>query len=169
MILTESVYVTINPRNYEYYKTLGYDDIMVGYDILINISELSRGSHVLIKCKCDKCGIEKNILYKAYLSYNNNFGNYLCRKCAQYKLEETNMIKYGVKYPLQNKDILNKMEETMLNEYGVKNASQDEEIQKKKIKTNRKKYHCDWGLANKSIIDKCRKTKLKKKGIDFIS
>lgn len=169
MLITQKVIVKIHPSNMKYYNNLGYNDIGVGDEIEVNVDNLKRGSHITIKCKCDGCGIEKEIGYRNYLKYIKNDGNYLCRKCSQKKLEETNFKKYGKKYPSQRIEILDKMKKTMIINYGVENASQSMEIQNKKIETNNKKFGCDWGLSNGEIKEKSKKTCLNKYGVEYIS
>lgn len=170
MILTKSITVTIHPNNMRYYKNLGYNEIGVGDEIEVEVKKIKKGSHSIIRCKCDKCGIEKEMGYRDYLSYNNEtFGEYFCRKCSQFRLEETNVKKYGKKYPSQRIEILDKMKKTMLNKYGVENASQSEEIQMNKMETNNKRFGCDWGLSNNEIKEKSKQTCLKKYGVKNIS
>jgi len=148
----------------KYYEELGYKNIGVGDEISVEINNIKKGSHSIIKCKCDNCGKEKEIQYRVYLRYGNQFGNYLCRKCSQFKLEETNLKNHGKKYPSQREEILNKMKKSMMEIYGVENASQSNELQMKKIETNRKKFGCDWGLSNDDIKNKSVTTSLKKYG-----
>ena len=169
MILTQKVLVKIHPSNMRYYNNLGYDDIGVGDEIEVKVDNLKKGSHTIIKCKCDECEIEKNMGYRDYLNYIKDTGIYLCRKCSQKKLEETNFKKYGKKYPSQRIEILDKMRKTMIINYGVENASQSKEIQNKKIETNNKKFGCDWGLSNDEIKEKSKKTCLDKYGFENIS
>lgn len=168
MILSKMVYVTINPRNFKHFKDLGYEDISCGYDIVVKVSELNKGSNVEIECQCDNCGVVKKMKYKTYLKYDNEYGTYYCRKCSQVKLEITNIEKYGVRYPLQNQNILEKRDKTVREKYGVDNISQHEDIKDKKIKTNNDKYGFDSHLSNDDIKTKIKKTKMKKKGIDLL-
>jgi hypothetical protein len=170
MILTKSIIIEIQPRNMGYYKKIGHDDIGVGDEIEIEIENINKGSHSIINCKCDNCGKEKKIEYRVYLGYNpKNFGDYLCRKCSQFKLEDTNLKKYGKKYPSQRIEILDKMKSSMIEKYSVENASQSNEIQNKKIKTNNIKFGCDWGLSNDLIKKKSRTTLLEKYGVEHCS
>jgi len=169
MILTKSITVTIHPSNMKYYKNLGYKDIGVGDELNIKVENIKSGSHSIIKCKCDTCGKEKDIGYRDYLGYNNKFGDYLCRKCSQFKLEETNLKKYGKKYPSQRTEVLDKMKSTVIKKYGVENVSQSEIFQNKKIETNNEKFGCDWGLSNENIKKKSRETCLEKYGFEYVS
>jgi hypothetical protein len=108
MILTREVSVKINESNYQYYVNLGYDVIM-GETLTIPVELLSKGSHYLIKCQCDKCGCVKDVLYKNYIKYKNPWGDYCCRKCSESKRKETLNKNYGVDYPIQNESIRKKL------------------------------------------------------------
>lgn len=122
MILSREIKIKIIESNYNYYEYLGYD-VYIGEEIVIPVDLLPKGSHYKIKCKCDSCGIEKDVIYKNYLKYDNVWGEYYCRKCSEVKRKETLRKNYGVDYPIQNKKILDKMKKTLVNKYGVDNIS----------------------------------------------
>ena len=63
MILTREIEIKINESNYQYYDDLGYD-VAIGEVIKIPIELMSKGSHYKIKCKCDGCGVEKEVIFK---------------------------------------------------------------------------------------------------------
>ena len=84
---------------------------------------MSKGSHYKIKCKCDGCGVEKEVIFKNYVKYDNKFGEYYCRKCSESKRKETLRKNFGVDYPIQNKKVLSKMKNTLIEKYGVDNIS----------------------------------------------
>lgn len=129
MILTREISVKISESNFHYYEELGYD-VTIGEVITIPVELLSKGSHHKVKCKCDSCGLEKEVIYKNYLKYDNkNWGDYFCRKCSEVKRKETLRKNFGVDYPIQNKNVLSKMKNTLVEKYGVDNIS-------KKIKKN---------------------------------
>jgi hypothetical protein len=122
MILTREIEIKINESNYQYYDDLGYD-VAIGEIIKIPIELMSKGSHYKIKCKCDGCGIEKEVIFKNYVKYDNKFGEYYCRKCSEVKRKETLRKNFGVDYPIQNKKVLSKMKKTLIDKYGVDNIS----------------------------------------------
>ena len=123
MILTRQINIKINESNFQYYENLGYE-VSLGETIIIPIELLSKGSHHKITCKCDSCGLEKEVIYKNYLLYDNkNWGDYLCRKCSEIKRKETLQKNFGVDYPIQNKKLLSKMKNTLVEKYGVDNIS----------------------------------------------
>jgi len=122
MILTRVIDIKINESNFQYYEDLGYD-VTIGENIQIPIELMSKGSHYKIECKCDGCGIEKEVIFKNYIKYDNNWGEYYCRKCSEVKRKKTLRENFGVDYPIQNKKVLNKMKKTLIEKYGVDNIS----------------------------------------------
>ncbi len=122
MIITREINVKINEANYTYYENLGYE-VFIGELLIIPVELLSKGSHYKITCKCDKCGIEKEVIFKNYVKYDNEWGEYFCRKCSENKRKKSLRENYGVDYPIQNKKLLTKMKKTLVNKYGVDNIS----------------------------------------------
>lgn len=133
MILSREINVKITESNYNYYDNLGYD-VYISEQIIIPVELLPKGSHYKIKCKCDDCGIEKDVIYKNYLKYDNKWGEYYCRKCSEKKRKETLRKNYGVDYPIQNKEVLEKMKNTLVSKYGVDNISKNKKNDNEKIK-----------------------------------
>ena len=72
MILTRELLIKINESNFIYYEELGYD-VALGESLLIPIELLSTGSHQKISCECDGCGSIKEVIYKNYIKYDNNW------------------------------------------------------------------------------------------------
>jgi len=130
MIITREIKVKISEANYSYYENLGYDDVTIGELLVIPVELLSKGSHYKIKCKCDKCGIEKDVIFKNYVKYDNNWGEYFCRKCSESKRKKSLRENYGVDYPIQNTKVLKKMKKTLIDKYGVDNISKRDSKQK---------------------------------------
>jgi len=123
MILTREVIIKVTEASLQYYEELGYE-VSISEIIKIPVELLPNGSHFRIKCKCDLCGLEKEVIYKNYLKYDNkNWGDYSCRKCSEVKRKETLRANFGVDYPIQNKEVLSKMKVTLLSKYGVDNIS----------------------------------------------
>lgn len=122
MILTREINIKINESNYQHYDDLGYD-VTIGEEIVIPIELMSKGSHYRINCKCDGCGIEKQVIFKNYVKYDNKWGEYYCRKCSEVKRKKTLRENFGVDYPIQNKKVLSRMKSTLMEKYGVDNIS----------------------------------------------
>lgn len=129
MILTREITIKITESNYQYYEDLGYD-VSIGENLIIPVELMSKGSHYKIKCKCDYCGVEKDVIFKNYVKYDNTWGDYNCRKCSEKKRKDTLRKNYGVDYPIQNKKLMGKMKKTLMKKYGVDNISKRETKQK---------------------------------------
>ena len=136
MIITREISIKISESNFSYYEDLGYD-IILGENLLIPIELLSHGSHHKIKCKCDGCGIDKEVMYKNYLKYDNNWGFYYCRKCSEKKRKASLKENFGVEYPIQSKEIKKKFKKTMIEKWGVDNPSKSKEILQKRKKVSK--------------------------------
>lgn len=119
MIITREAVVKITEGNYQYFTDLGYD-IAMGELIIIPIELLSKGSHVPLLCKCDDCGVEKEVMFKNYINYGNSWGTYYCRKCSEFKRQETVLKKYGVKHPMLSYEIVKKKVES-----GIRNKNKN--------------------------------------------
>ena len=165
MYLTEEVWVTINPSNFRHYQQF-YPEIKVKEQLKINVTELTKGSKVKIKVKCDECGVEKELAYKNYQKYGYEDGSYFCKKC---KTRLNNLKNYGVVSTLQRKDVVQKIKQTNLERYGVENVSQNKEIQQRKIQTNLEKYGVEWGLSNEEIRQKAQQTIKEEYGVENVS
>ena len=131
MILTREIIVKINESNFSYYEELGYD-VTIGEALIIPVELLSTGSHYKIDCRCDKCSVVKEVIFKNYVKYGNRWGEYYCRKCSEGKRKKTLKGNYGVEYPIQNKEIRKKIEQTMIDRFGVDNPSKSKELINKK-------------------------------------
>lgn len=112
MILTRQIQVKIIESNLQYFEDMGYE-VSIGEKIDIPVELLSKGSHHKIKCKCDGCGIEKDVIFKNYVKYDNQWGYYYCRKCSEKKRKASLKKNFGVEYPIQNKKIYEKMKKTL--------------------------------------------------------
>ena len=112
MILTRDISVKVIESNLQYFENMGYE-ISIGDIIKIPIELLSKGSHHKIKCECDGCGIQKEVIFKNYVKYDNTWGYYYCRKCSEKKRKASLKKNFGVEYPIQNKKIYEKMKKTM--------------------------------------------------------
>lgn len=108
MIITKEIRVKITEQNINHFENLGYETIL-GEEISIPVELLTSGSHHRIRCKCDSCGIEKDVIYKNYIKYDNNWGEYKCRKCSESKRKESLKKSLGVEYPIQNIEIKKKI------------------------------------------------------------
>jgi hypothetical protein len=95
-----------------------------------------------IKVQCDFCGIfferlKWEVLRGRKIIAKDSCGN---KNCISLKRKESNIQKYGVENPSQNKEIKRKQEETSYKKYGCKTPSQNLTIKNKMAQTNLKKY-----------------------------
>ena len=71
MVITKKVEIHISRSNINHYKM--FYNIKLNDTILVDVNQLTKGSHHKIKMKCDICGdeyeSEYNILYKKILLY----------------------------------------------------------------------------------------------------
>ena len=113
MIITRQVRVKISEFNYQYFENFGYDDILIGDELEIPVELLSKGSHYKIECECDTCGIKKEVIFKNYIKYGNDWGVYYCRKCSESKRKKSLLKSHGCEYPIQNKKVYRKIKQTI--------------------------------------------------------
>ena len=79
------------------------------------------------------------------------------------KVKQTNIKKFGVEYPAQNKEVREKMKATTFKNYGVFNASQSDTIKAKKVESCLKNYGCENPMHNTEIVIKLSKNAYKLK------
>jgi hypothetical protein len=159
MIITEKIEIRCG-NMMKYYLNLGYNVTSSKELININVCDLPIKSSHLIDVKCDYCECIKKLRYSKYnINTHNNNRKYSCsKKCSMEKTKETNLIKYGVEFPTQNNEILNKRNINNLEKYGVENPIQLEEIKNKAKKTNLIKYGVDNIFKNQHFINNNIKT-----------
>lgn len=94
--------------------------------------------------------------------------------------KETMLDRYGVEYPIQNKDIRDKIDKTNLKKYGVTNVAKNEDIgkkisnslrdpltQAKRIEASLEKYGTEYPSQSQAVKDKTAKTNLEKYGVKY--
>jgi hypothetical protein len=117
-----------------------------------------------IKIKCDFCGCiserkKWEILRGRKIIEKDSCGD---RKCINLKTIESNIKKYGVANPTQNKEIRKKQEETLYMKYGVKVPGKSNLIKSKIAQTNLIKYGNKCSLHSEENKIKAKKTWQKK-------
>lgn len=160
-LIQENIRVRVNNFNEDYFRSIGYDVPRNTY-INIKINELPIGSGLKIKVKCDYCGKEFDKAYRRYLETKDDI---CCDECKTYKMQNTDLKKYGNKCSLRNKDIQKKSQETNLKKLGVKYPFQSQEILQKCKDTTLEKY----GVENVLQSPEIRKTINKKYLVKGIS
>lgn len=155
MILSNTVKLKPNRKNYNHYKSLGY--IFNHNDIIeVKVEDLTKGSHAIIDCTCDYCGKEMQIEYRIYKrSIDGIIKKFCCDNCRRIKTAESNMITYGVKSVSNLPDYNDKVKSTCVERYGVCNYTQTNEYKERYKNTVREKY----GYDNVSQVPEIRKKK----------
>ena len=185
MILEKNIKLKIGSNKQAcYFNRKGFM-CKIGDIIDIDVSQLTNGSHVIIKTKCDICDKEKNMKYGKY--YELTYGcveKYYCNKCSYIKSKETKLNRYGN----ENYNNSEKYKETCLKLYNVENCSKTE-ICKEKVKktkliryndenfnnktksilTSLEKYGCNHHFQNDDIKQKIKNTLIIKYGVDSYS
>jgi len=147
-----------------------YKEIILFNDGL-DISWLNKLYNYIYKIKgknCEYCG--KPLKFKEKMSIG--YGKYCSKKCTsratRVKVKQTNLDKYGVEFPLQNKEILNKVKQTNLDKYGVESTLSNENVKNKIKQTNIEKYGVDNPINSIEIRNKIKQTNLNKYGVENI-
>lgn len=86
--------------------------------------------------------------------------------CIREKHEQTCMRNYGVKHPLQSKEIRERSERTCLSNYGVKNPFQSEEIKQRMKETCLAVYGVEYACQSEEVRNKIKETCLMIYGVD---
>lgn len=166
-LITKEVEVIPNGKQIKYYSDLGYDS-SYGKPIIVKVEDLPKHSNASIDCTCDYCG---KLLTMKYSAYNRSIGNptkkVACSDCRHLKIQETNIIRYGVNYPIGSDEIREKAKKTYIERYGVDNPFKSEEFKEKIRETNLQKYGVSNPLLNKEIYEKSKQTKLAKYGFEY--
>ena len=192
MILTEEIKIKINKKTIEHFRNIGLD-VNLKDEIIIHPSQLNKGSHLEIKVKCDVCDNEKKLMFESYYDNIKNGGFYACSsKCAQQKVKNTSIEKFGEEYYMKTKEYRDSVQSSSIKKFDCLHSSQNKNVKDKLKKTNIEKYGVDCVFQNKDIIekikkknielygsenvfsseiikDKMRKTFLKKYGVDWSS
>jgi hypothetical protein len=168
MLLDEFVEIRFNPNMCKYYINLGYTFTGFNDKFICKITDLHPGSYTKVRVKCDVCGNEKIISYKAYLKNIKNGGYYSCSsKCSREKVKNTCMERYGVESTTSLEWVQDKMKATSIKHFGVPHCQQNEEI-KEKTKQTQNELYGGMGLGSKSTSKKIKKTNKEKYGYEML-
>lgn len=168
MLLTEKVLVKWNPKTKRYYENLGYIYTRIGDSFYINVSELSDGSNIRVKCQCDYCGKEYDIAWYSYVLLKKKQNKKDCcnnPECISLKSKESMIELYGVKNARDLDFVNDKIRETNLKKYGCENPFSNDEVKDKIIQTNIQKYNSRSPMQNKNVVRKAQNTCLIKYGV----
>ena len=143
-------------------------------------------SIISFKCNCGNNDTKKfeNLVYhggpycrscmkkiksdKLKKAWNENFTgeNNDKLKKRQEKFENTCIAKYGVKSPLEHKDIQEKIRQTNIQKYGVDNPLHTESVKKKVIETNIQRYGFKSPMSSIEVKKKRIETTIQRYGVD---
>lgn len=151
------------------------------------VDSLSQKSGRTIILQCDYCGIEHESIPKRRLIAHKVIAKDACPKCKYVKMEEMNMLRYGVKnvfqldsikeksketckekygveYATQSKEFREKVKQTCIDKYGVENVCQSDEVQKKMIDTLKSNYGVENPSLSPEIVQKRKETTFERFG-----
>jgi len=100
MLLTKTVKMKWNRGTCTYYKKLGYKYTRIGDEFEVKVEDLTKGSHALVKVKCDCIDCNNPILnmeWKTYLLYVKENDIYYCTKCSNKICVADKMVKTKLK------------------------------------------------------------------------
>jgi len=157
MIITKKVEITINSANMKHFASLGYENLKPKNKLTIPVEHLNKGSHSIIKVKCDICGCEKELMYRFYLKNFNRQGYYCCgSKCSRSKANKTSLEKYNTEHYSNIK----KHKMTCLKKYGSENPSQVEKFKEKRKNTMLERHGVEYYVLADGFSDKSEKTSM---------
>ena len=168
LILPQTVKVKTHSSNCKYYKENGYNFKKCGDFIDVDILDLHPGSKAMVKCICDICSKEVELLYSNVMN-NIEANKLICchdNSCRNKKIENTCMNKYGVKSTNQLKTVKDKKTNTCQKKYGVDNPGQAQEVKNKMKATCQEKYNCDYAIRSKEVREKSIETSKKLYGVE---
>lgn len=168
MIVSKTIKIKINTNSQVSFYNKKDINCIIGDEIELDVLQLPYGSNIIINAKCQVCLNEKLISYRNYNIQTKNNAIFCCScKCARYKINKTNLEKYGGVSPTQNKEIIEKRKETCLKKFGyITNLKTDDT--KDKIKnTCLIKYGVDNPSKSEAIKEKKKKTAIKNFDVEY--
>jgi len=134
-------------------------------ELIGTYEKLTRESLINGKCKTENCDGK---FCKNFRMLIKNKGFY-CKSCqnknTQKKLQETNLIKYGCKFNLDNHEVKQKRTNTFIEKYGG-HPSQNNEIKEKKKKTFIKNYGVEHNMKSDEFKKTMKEAFINKYGVD---
>lgn len=169
MIISKTVEVVVNNNKVQYYRNNGFPNCKRYDKIKIPIELLGKTSKIEIEYECDYCHEHYFKTYGELLVGRKIINKDCCNKCKYKKIEEINLIKYGVKTNLMLEENKEKTINTVRKKYGVNNVMQCKEIHDRQKETLMKNYGVIAPILNSNIKKKISDTKIKKYGYEYDS
>lgn len=167
MIISKTVEVTVNNNKLQFYRENGFPQCKRFDKINIPIELLGSTSKIDIECECDYC---HKIFKKAYgevLIGRKTINKDCCNECKYQKIQEINLLKYGVKTNLVLDDNKKKSQATIIKKYGVTNIMKNEIIKHKQQQSIFNKYGVTTPILNPEIKRRISQTKIEKYGYEY--
>lgn len=147
-----------------YFKKVG-DGVCIECGKRTNFHKLSTGYLGFCSLKCaNSSEITKKKIKQTFLK-NYGVKNPMQSKEIKDRVKKTNMERYGVDYPLQSSEVRKKQKRTMVEKYGVEHPQQIKEVQERTKKTNIEKYGVENPAQLDKVKEKIKKTSIKKYGV----
>lgn len=178
-LITKEVEVRINSRNYQHFKSLGYNIPIKKssdsshrkqfvYDadkpIMIKVSDLNKGSHAEVEVLCDYCKQTiKSMAYKTYLLLTSKDGKYCCAKCKGAKTKKIFEEKYGCDWSERTE----KTKITLMNRYNTDAVWNIPGVKQKVEKTNQQRYGKKYYTQTEEYKIRAMKTNRENLGVDY--
>lgn len=89
LVENQIVKIKWSKRNKQWYADKGYVFTQYQDEFLVDINDLTHGSHVKVDVVCDYCGEIVQVAWKDYLHYK--YDKYSCKHCKQRKTSEYNL------------------------------------------------------------------------------
>jgi hypothetical protein len=149
MIIDDKVLMNISRSNIKFYKEKY--NCKIGDKIKVGISDLAKGSNVIVNVKCQICECVKKIPFRKYLKNIDNQSIYTCSsKCSTIKKKNTKFINFGD----ENYNNRKKSRETCISLYGVDNPMKSYSVRKKSEDTCQLKYNSKNYLNSNLYLEK---------------
>ena len=122
-------------------------------------------NHLSDAPRCPICGKPVK-----FINFFAGYRQFCSNKCLgksediQRKREETTRSHYGVKYPMQSKDIMQKSIDTCIDKYGVSNAGGASSTLDKIKKTNLDRRGVEYPMQSPEVADKYKQTCMERYG-----
>ena len=156
-----------NAKTKKHYVQLGYRFTNMNDKFLVKTEDLTHGSNVPVRVKCDYCGEEFSMEYYRYISSKNEEVKMdCCNRCKKYKIRDTLLQKHGVETPDKVDCARDKAYSTNMILYGARNPFSSEDIKKKIEDSNIKKYGYACANRNADVQEKRKKTCIERYGVD---
>lgn len=165
MIYGKTAKVYMNGFNMKRYKALGYN-VSYGEYADIRVEDLSDFSTVNVLFKCDYCGHVFEREWGIYIRDKKKcpVQRDACKECFPKKLEESMILRYGVKNSMNLESTKEKVKNTNLERYGVENTRQNETVKEKFKNTCLERYGTTSPLKNEQIKQRFINTNIERYG-----